>query len=284
MVLPSFISWIRHPRMVAWFLLIAVAWVAVRLPFANVFFLASVAEFFPGFVLAPMAGLYAGPAGVAGIAAGTLLGDLLLGHWGEMTTFRVLAYGLSALYMMALSHPGRWTTDRREFWRIGFLLVPICLTAAAWIAAGGALRRLYPFAYLLGLNAAQFLVFSALFAPAVWHVLARHWIPRFGTWQEVLGQADDGDPAPFAGRMLIWVGALMACVAGALFSGFVYGVWPIGSSGLGQHTGAWVTIPVCLSLMLQIIGVFLCGRRIRSRTAPEDTRFERMYLPPLEKR
>lgn len=284
MVRPTLISWIRHPRMAAWFLLVAVAWIVVRIPFARVYFLASVAEFSPAFLLAPMAGWFAGPAGVAGIVAGTLMGDLILGQWGEMTIFRVLGYGLSAGYMMALSYPLQLPLTSDERLRIGVLLIPMCLTAAAWIAAGGALRRLYPFAYLLGLNTAQFLVFTALFTPALLHFASRHWFPHFGTWHRVLGLTDTLPTVPPRGRWMILAGAPAACAVGALLSGLLYGVWPIGRSWLGLHTGAWVTTPVLFFLSLQIAGIVLWIRKTASPSTPNDARFDRMYLPPLEKR
>jgi hypothetical protein len=270
--------------MVVWFLFVAVAWTGVRLLFSPVYFLVSVAEFTPGFVLVPLAGLYAGPAGVAGIVAGTLLGDLLLGQWGGMTMFRVLAYGLGALYMMVLSDPALLAAGWRGRWAIGLRLIPVCLTAAAWIAVGGALQRLYPFAYLLGLNVAQFLVFCGLLAPAALHLLAGHWTPRFGTWHDVLKTAADDDGVPIQAELLIWIGAVAACGLGALLSGWIYGVWPVGRPWLGLHTGAWVTGPVLVSLAAQVAGAILCIRRTVREAGPHQGHFTRMYLPPIEKR
>ena len=284
MVWSSFIVWVRHPRMVAWFLFVAVAWMAVRLPFARVYFLAGVAEFTPGFVLVPLAGLYAGPAGVAGIVAGTLLGDLALGQWGVMTGYRVVAYGLGAVYMMVLSNPGWLTGGRDGALRIGLALVPVCLSAAAWIAVGGSLQRLYPFAYLLALNAAQFLVFAGLFAPAAVRLLAGDWVPRFGTWREVMGLSGDGADPSIRVEVLIWTGAVLACVLGAVLSGWVYGVWPIGRPWLGRHTGAWVTGPVLGSLALQLAGAVSALRYADRKPAPAGGQFTRLYLPPIEKR
>lgn len=282
MIGPASISWVRHPRLVAWFLLVTVAWVAVRVPFAQAYFLTSVAEFSPGFVLAPLAGLYAGPAGVAGIVAGTLLGDLLLGEWGGMTGYRVLAYGLSGLYMMTLAGPLTLLVDQAGRRQMALRLVPACLTAAAWIAVGGALQRLYPFAYLMGLNLGQFLLFSGLFAPAVLHLLSCHWIPRYGTWQDILGQPE-APPSVIGGR-LIWGGGVAACGLGALFSGLIYDVWPVGRPWLGLHTGVWVTVPVLVCLGVQLLGIFVGGGTTRSAADPTDERFSRMYIPPLEKR
>ena len=115
---------------------------------------------------------------------------------------------------------------------------------------GGSLQRLYPFAYLLGINAAQLLVFAALFAPAAWRLLAGHWAPRFGTWRDAMDLPAGGPVLTRRAETLIGSGALLACLLGAVLSGWIYGVWPIGTPWLGRHTGAWVTGPVLAALGL----------------------------------
>ena len=80
----------------------------------------------------------------------------------------------------------------------------------------------------------------------------------------------------------------MACISsglGGLFSGWMYGVWPVGRPWLGLHTGVWVTGPVLVSLAAQIVGAMLCIRRTPREAGPRpEGRFTRTYLPPIEKR
>jgi len=289
-----FVTWWRYPRMVVWCLFVTLSWTLIRLPFAHVYFLPSVVEFLPGFVWVPLSGIYAGPAGVVGIFMGTLLGDVAMGMWDGMTGFRCLAFTLSSLYAMVL-----WPADRNHpsgsdrppafawsgtsFLRFLLLGIPICLTASAWISLGGSLHRLYPFVYLVGLNSMNNLLFYVLIAPAAFWLLSVEWAPRYGSWREVMDVDAPYGHSSWGRNVFIWSGAIAACFLGFLFSAVVYDVWPSSTAWMGRHTGAWVTAPVILSLLAQILGLAISNDDRTDREPQPINRVGAFYIPPIKK-
>ena len=288
-----FFTWWGHPRMVVWCLFVALSWTLLRVTFVTVYFLPSVAEFLPGFILVPASGIYAGPAGVWGIVAGTLLGDALIGDWGTMTWFRCLAFGLGSLYAMVLwpvdSGAGAWAAspaagpgNRAGFIRFLLAGAPICLTAAAWLSIGGSLHRLYPFAYLLGWNGMTLLLFHLLFAPPVYRLVFVEWAPRYGYWREAMAdELSSGEGVPVGEALIRW-GSAVGCVLGILFSVMLYDVWPFSTTWLGRHAGAWVTGSVVGSLLIQVVGLALRRRTDPAPRPPRSAgRCRDYYLPPI---
>jgi len=289
-----FVTWWRFPRMVVWCLFITLSWTLIRLPFARVYFLPSVAEFLPGFVLVPLAGIYAGPAGVTGILIGTLLGDALTMTWSGMTGFRCLAFTLGSLYAMVLwpagtsdpsgaDRPPAFAWKCTIFLRFLLLGIPICLTVSAWISLGGSVQRLYPFAYLVGLNLMSNLLFYVLISPAAFWLLSVEWAPRYGNWREVMAVDSPYRRSSWGRNVLIWSGGISACFLGFLFSAIVYDVWPTSTTWMGRHTGAWVTAPVILSLFAQILGLAISGGDISNEEPQPTNRVGAFYLPPIKK-
>lgn len=280
-----FITMWAHPRMAAWTVLTALVVAVVRLPFAGMQIIPFAVEFHPGFVLAPAAGVFGGPAGVAGVLLGSLLGDYLAGFWGPVTGWRAAGQVFAALSAHVLWWGGaagkeeRAAPPLRDMLRFAWAGTPGAVAAAAWVALGADVAHLYPFdgvATPLLLNNLFFLV---LFAPAVIDFYLRHGLPAFGNWATVMG-VDTSLGGSRAGRILVWAGALGAYLLGLVTGG----AQPGGPAVLGTWSGwpAYLSVGMCLAV--QGVGIVLALRppRSRPREASPSPRPHLRYLRPME--
>ena len=284
-----FIQMWAYPRMVAWFLFGTFLLILARCPFAATPVLTGLIEFRPSVVLIPMAGIYAGPAGILCVLVASPLGDGLVGLWGPLTPVRAVASGLAAWMAHRLWDSVGQAKDATqcfswEWVRYVLVSLPSLMALGAWPALVGAMLRLYPFSYLLGLHLVLDVLFLLLLAPLVCTAAERWWQPAFGTWRSVM--RNDGEMTGYSlfGDTLIWVGGLAACALGLLTSGLVYGTWPWDSYVLGQTDGwvSWILVLVCL--LLQVVGLMHATPQApQSGEAASSGRFERFYLPPVER-
>lgn len=259
-----FTMWMR-PRLLAWFALTVLLGVLARLPFAHFQIIPHHLDFHPGVILVPLAGVFFGPAGAWGSLVASLIGDRLVGPWGAITVFRALGF-----FMFALSAERMWNFS---FWfEVGhvkpshswnhtarFILVSWlgCALAAAWQGLGSELLRLYPFTYVASLIALNNMLFCTLLGLPLYRLMASLWVPRFGTWDAVLGKrAGPGSPSI---RNVIFVagGGVLALLTGFCISALAYHIGPLEPFALGEHTGILVPLVVIPLLIVNAAGVFL---------------------------
>jgi hypothetical protein len=252
-----------HPRMVAWFALTAFLGVAVRLPFARFQMIPHHLDFNPGAVLAPLSGVFFGPAGAWGSMAASLVADKLLGQWNGLSLFRALSFFFFALTAQKLWDfllLGVRPTPPEATWTSALRYVFVswvgALTAAAWQALGSELLRAYPFAYIFSLLTLSHLVFCSLLGVPLYLVMAREWVPFFGEWRGVMaGELDDGGTTS-RNAALILIGAIGAPGAGLFISRAVYHIGMFQPFVLGAYTGFLVPLVVIPFLAAGVVGVF----------------------------
>lgn len=266
--------------MVVWFLLVGTALVLVRIPFRHVDIVPGAVEFFPGIVLVPAAGIFCGPAGVLGVAAGSLATDVLFGAWGLAALIRAVAFALGALIAERLWHD-RSRPDRGRLAPFVLIGCAVSFSVAAWQSLAGTWSELYPIGYLVILHLANHILFTCLFAPLVVRSAEAYWLPSVGAWRSVMDGEFIGAEPPAWSASLLWAGGVAACLYACLAGGWVYGVWPT-AAAVGTRTGAWVTVPVTCLLLAQLAGLY----RPSSSTAvsaPPPRRFGHLFISPIER-
>lgn len=285
-----FITMWGHPRMAAWALLTTLVFALVRVPFARMQIIPFVAEFHPGFVLAPAAGVFGGPAGVLGVLAGSLLGDALLGLWGPMSGYRAAgqvfaALSAHALWWAAPRDAGETTEPMwREALRFMAAGAPGAFSAAAFHGLGADTAHFYPFPAVAMTVLINNLLFLVLFAPAVIDVYRRHGFPAFGNWATVM-DVDVSVSRSAVGPVLIGSGGLAAYALGLLVGRWSGGHPASGPAVLGTWSGWPVHLVVWLCLGVQLVGIILALRPRRSpRVEPvlPASRPDLRYLRPLK--
>lgn len=281
-----FITMWAHPRMAVWTVLTALAVALVRLPFAPMQIIPFAVEFHPGFILAPAAGIFGGPAGVVGVFIGSLLGDTMVGLWGPMTPYRAVAQAVAALSAHALWWGGHAAEDSPAEGRasrsiLRFLLagIPGAFTAAAWVGLGADAAHFYPFDGVAGPVLVNNLFFLVLFTPAVIDVYVRHGFPAFGNWATVM-RVDVALGPSRLGRTLVWTGGLAAYLAGLA----VGGPAPGGPAVLGTWSGWPVYLTVGICLVVQGLGIVFTLRpeRVPEPAPGPSSRPDLRYLRPME--
>ena len=288
MNLADFVRMWRRPRMIAWMLAVAFGLLLVRGLFIGVQPIPGLAELHPGFALVPVAGIYCGPAGVLGVMLAAWAGDWLFGEGGAWTLWRVAGAGVTAALAERLWRTGSgrdpWL-EPRALRRLLWLGIPAGCGFASWLALGGSLSGMYPFGYLYGVSLVSVLWFYPLFAPALFHVVARHWLPAFGDWRTELGRSGPVLPPPRAAVAAAWAGSLSAGPVGILMGAWVYhhSLLEIPLPGTRDGWGVWLPVGICLA----VAAAGLAGRR-RAKSPPRPTPaaglMGRSYLPPIERR
>ena len=252
--------------MVSWFLLTLALFLLARSPFFKVPLIPYYLEFMPAIVIVPIAGVFWGPAGALGVAAGSLAGDALFGFWGVLSPYRALslflyAYSAKQLWDYSMTRLGRrGGLDPNWGQTLRFVLVswPGCFAAATWTGMGADMFRLYPLPYIASLLVVNNLLFVTLLGPAFYRILARELVPHFGCWRDVMG---DEAMTPMTGRgaSIHLVGSVGGWVLGILVAGVVYGLWPTQAAVLGSTAGPGVKAVVLPFLLMQVVGLCLCS-------------------------
>jgi hypothetical protein len=249
-------------RVWVWFLVTATAMTITRLPFAGFQTIPGHLDFSPGIVIVPLAGVFCGPVGAWGVAAGTLFADWLLGRLGWISLFRVLAVAVFALGSRRL-WDFTWTGGARGLDRdwtralqFVFITWPGCFAAAAWQALGSELLKFYPFAYIVSLEILNHLLFCTLVGVPLYGIMARLWVPYFGAWPAVQSGEDIGRSTRFANAAMILIGAVGAVVLGFWISSAFYHIGPMQPFILGSSTGWGLRVVVLLLLGVNAYGIF----------------------------
>ena len=285
-----FITMWVHPRMAAWTLFTALAVALVRLPFAAMQVIPFTVEFHPGFVLTPAAGIFCGPAGVLGVLAGSLLGDLITGLWGPMTAYRAVGQVVAALSAHALWWAGCGASGEpaagqvfRAAARFAAASLPGAFAAAAWYGVGADAAHWYPFPGVATPVLIGNLFFLLLFAPAVVDTYARHGYPAFGNWATVMGVEMDLGPSRL-GRVLTWSGGIGAYLLGLAAGGWVGGSAPGAPAVLGTWSGWPVYLAAALGFVVHLAGIALVLRPEPkpSRAEANPSRPDLRFLRPLD--
>lgn len=242
---PYLLLW-QRPRLVAWMIAVAVLHVGIRAIFHGIEPIPGLVELQVGFVVVLMAGVYCGPAGVAGVVAGAAIGDALFGWFGIGTLFRALGAGTSAAWAARLwaSIDEPWT-DPRAGWRFCRLGIPCAFGFAAWTALGSYRTGLYPFGYLFGITLAAVLWFFLPLAPGVFSAVRRNWLPVFGCWYTELAVRPPPDPLSIR---LFFAGSVVAGPLGGAVGHWLYGTspWATASPGAGEGPMVWLAVLGCL--------------------------------------
>ena len=269
--------------MAAWFVLVGTVLVLVRIPFRHVEIVPEAVEFFPGIVLIPAAGILCGPAGVLGVAAGSLVTDAVFGTWGVAALIRAVAFAIGALIAERLWH-GRSRPGRGRLVRFVLIGCAACLSVAAWQSLAGTWSGLYPFGYLVVLHLANHLLFICLFAPLVLRFAEAYWLPSVGGWRSAMDSEVVSADSPTWSAVLLWAGGAVACLYGCLAGGWVYDAWPT-SAVIGTRTGAWVTVPVTCLLLVQLVGLYRPSSPSADSAPPSDPprRFGHLLIAPIER-
>ena len=255
--------------MVAWLVATVLLFVLVRAPFALVPVIPYQVEFQPGVVLAPLAGVFWGPAGAVGMAAASLIGDALYGMWGVLSPFRAIG-----LFLFAYSSKALWDYTRARTGKPGsldptwgstvrflYVTTPGCILAALWPALAADFYRLYAFPYILFLLLANNVLFTALLGPALYRILARELVPHFGCWREVMAEHSIRILSVRGARLHV-AGCLGAAVIGSLVAGGVYKFWPARAVILGDTCGPLLWMAVVPFMALQVMGFFFTEERV----------------------
>jgi hypothetical protein len=248
------------PRLIVWFALTTILGVLARLPFASFQIIPHCLDFHPAVVIVPLSGIFFGPAGVWGSVTASLLGDRFVGSWGAFSIFRALGFfffSLSAQKMWNFSFgfkAGPVTPARSWGHTARFLLVawPGCALAASWQGLGSELLRLYPFPYVASLLGLNNILFCTLLGLPLYRLMAGLWVPRFGTWDEVLG-AGSGSPS-LRNVIFMAVGSVAALPTGFYISELVYHVSPLQPFALGAYSGILVPLVVIPMLIVNAAG------------------------------
>jgi hypothetical protein len=251
-----------HPRLITWFALTTILGVLARLPLADFQIIPHYLDFHPGVVIVPLSGVFLGPAGVWGSVAASLISDRLIGPWGSFSIYRALGF-----FFFSLSAQRMWNFSFRfeassvkpaHSWghTARFILVvwPGCALAASWQGLGSELLRLYPFTYVASLLVLNNVLFCTLLGLPLYRLMARWWVPRFGTWGEVLGA--DAEPGSSSFRHVLFIagGSVAALLTGFYISAWVYHVSPLQPFALGANTGFLVPWSVAVMLIVNAAG------------------------------
>jgi energy-coupling factor transport system substrate-specific component len=250
--------------MVSWFLLTLVLFLLARLPFLKVPLIPYYVEYMPAIALAPLVGVFWGPAGALGVAAGSLAGDMLYGYWGLLSPYRALglflyAYSAWQLWDYSMMRLGRrGGLDPNWGQTVRFLMVswPGCFAAAVWPALGADQFRFYPLTYVASLLLFNNLLFVTLLGPAFYRILARELVPHFGCWRDVMGEVR---PMTGRGAVLHLVGSIGCWVVVIFAGGMFYEMWPTQAAVLGSTTGRGLQYLVLPFLLMQVAGLCLCS-------------------------
>ncbi|HBA86180.1 MAG TPA: hypothetical protein DCZ95_19025 [Verrucomicrobia bacterium] len=260
-VQPLWLMW-THPRMIVFFLGVAALGLLARLPFAFVHILPSYISFQPEVVLVPVAAVLWGPAGIWGCVAAGLLGDRWFGLDLALSMYRGLGILFFGLNMQVLGH-GVLGGDSTDFAAglgrsLQFLLaaLPGGVLAAAWMAIGSEILRIYPFSYVVSLLILNHTLFIILFGLPLLNLARWQIVRRFGTWQEVMSVEPGAYSRGVLSRTLMLAGGLGACAIGLYISHAVYRISLIQPFMLGSTSGRWVSWTVWPFLLLNIYGLF----------------------------
>ena len=252
------------PRLIAWFALTTILGVLARLPFSHFQIIPPHLDFHPGVVFVPLFGVFFGPAGAWGSVAASLIGDRLIGLWGEFSIFRALGFflfSLSAQKMWDISFwfeagPVKPTLSWGHTARFILVSWPGCALAASWQGLGSELLRLYPFTYVASLLVLNNMLFCTLLGLPLYRLMTKLWAPRFGTWKEGLG-VDAGPASPSLRNVLfIAAGGVAALLTGFYISERVYHISPLQPFALGASSGILVPLVVTPMLIVNVTGLF----------------------------
>lgn len=271
----------KYPKMVAWFIAAALLWIAFRLPFMGVPMLYGFVEFLPGAFLIPLAGIFWGPAGAAGIFVGSLLGDALLGFWNEVSVYRAIGY-----FLWAVSAKKLWDffslfdagftgfqPTLRQTGRFLAASLPGAFCSACWQAFGIHNQGAYPFAFALVLVLLPQVVFIPAFGSVAYRFFARELVPAFGCWRTVMKDRFRYPSMGLWGAIVTLLASFAAPAIGYYMDTEVYGHDPfagftLGSWGLGTSGGGQVTWWVSALLAMHAFGLFWPRKNHPSRPFP----------------
>lgn len=216
----------------------------------------------PGVAAIPLAGIFAGPAGVWAAAAGTGLGDMLAGQWGVMSGWRITGAAFWALSAHALwdatlwpesdccAHRPRWGQSFRFLWSAW----PGALAAAVWTALGADLNRLYPFPYILTILTLHHTGFAWMLGIAFYRMIARELMPHTGTWRALSGLKESDAPVSMFRASLLLCSMCGAATGGLIYARIAYRLNPFEIYVLGVHTGRGLLFAVLPFLLLAALG------------------------------
>lgn len=263
-----FTMW-AHPRLVAWFLISTFMMVGIRTAFMATPIIPYYLDFNPGIVLVPLAGAFFGPAGVWGAFASSLLSDWIGGMFSYLSLFKAVglflfAFTAQELWVSRLSaaiprHESKW----KPAFRFAFLTIPGCLTAAVCTGIGSEWLSLYPLTYIGSLTAVHHLVLTSILSIALYRVLAREFVPHWGTWWEQLDVPTKRAGLCRSGILLVWTGSVGAFTCSILASGFFCHIWPWQPYVIGSSCGWALPLAALPFLIILIYGLFGCPRKDR---------------------
>ncbi|MEM7394117.1 MAG: hypothetical protein AAF492_17395, partial [Verrucomicrobiota bacterium] len=233
-------------------------------------------DFNPGVVLAPLTGVFWGPAGAWGCAVGSLMSDSFFGMWSDLSYYRA-----AGLFLFALSSKRLWDSfpdwfrggiDHAPVWnaalRFSIIAMPGCFIAASWSALGSQLLRLYPFSYYLTLQLAVNLISILLLGAALYRLGVSEIVAHLGTWKDVMNPKKIYRPVSLIGVGLLVIGSFGVCIAGLSYSGFHYGHWPARTAYvLGTISEPKIMNVILPFFVLQLLGLFWPGRPVERKNS-----------------
>jgi hypothetical protein len=259
-----------RPRAVACFLVLTLLAVAARAPFMGTPLLSFYLPLHPGLVLVPAAAVVWGPAAAWAGVASVLLGDRLGGCWTPLTGFRAAGVFFWAVATWRLAAGARARRRDAPGWPLTLYAVlcaaPGALGAAAWTAWGADLLRLYPFPYVVSLEALHHLLFLGVLGPPFFRIALRYVARDYGTWDAVVRPGAAPAQAGRGAVVLMVCAPACAVAVGVLAGGLFCRMWPFQAFVLGTSCG-WAVNALIVPFLLAAAGAALAGAAHRKPLA-----------------